>query len=347
MKTAHKKFEIAVLQTKRLFARQLTAEDFPLLFKMNQNAYTMANLGGIRTVEATRKNLAWNLAQWQENGFGLWLWFEKQTKQLVGRGGLRKITIESQLEIEISYALFPEFWGQGFATEIAQACMEIGFMQLKLPKLVCHTTITNKASQRVMEKVGLHFVRYFTQHDEPHILYKLEANDYYQHMISFKPLAVTDLELLVNWLNKPHVKAWWDDNLTAEQIREKYRGRMGDQTTYGFIIYFNEKPLGFIQYYYANRVGEGWWPEEVEGTVGIDQYIGEEAYINRGYGSLIIKTFVTKLLDHPRIKKIIVDVDPNNLRAIRCYEKVGFKLIKPIQTPDGLALLMEFMQKNQ
>jgi RimJ/RimL family protein N-acetyltransferase len=55
----------------------------------------------------------------------------------------------------------------------------------------------------------------------------------------------------------------------------------------------------------------------------------------------MINAFIKQLFLNPDIKKIITDVDPKNQRAIRCYEKTGFKFIKELNTPDGLAYLME------
>ena len=56
----------------------------------------------------------------------------------------------------------------------------------------------------------------------------------------------------------------------------------------------------------------------------------------------MIRVFIEKLFLEETVKKIIIDVDPNNHRAIRCYEKVGFKLVREVMTTDGLAYLMEF-----
>ena len=78
--------------------------------------------------------------------------------------------------------------------------------------------------------------------------------------------------------------------------------------------------------------------------MGIDQFIGDENYINKGYGTEIIHLFVKKLFNYPNIKKIITDVDPDNHRAIRCYQKVGFYIIKEVDTPEGYALLMEILR---
>ncbi|TAL58643.1 MAG: GNAT family N-acetyltransferase [Legionella sp.] len=160
-------------------------------------------------------------------------------------------------------------------------------------------------------------------------------------MISFKPLEENDLALICCWLDKPHVKEWWNDGLTHDEIKEKYGNRIGDTIVVPFIVYLDDHPIGFIQYYHADKVGDGWWPDEIAGTMGIDQFIGEEAYINRGYGTQMIQEFIKMLLQNPDIKKIITDVDHNNSRAIHCYKKVGFQLVKELMTPDGLALLME------
>ncbi len=157
---------------------------------------------------------------------------------------------------------------------------------------------------------------------------------------TFMPLKNSDLELLCDWLEKPHVLEWWNDHLTREEIKEKYGKRIGDDVVCPYIAYLNNKPIGFIQYYYANKVGDGWWPNEVGGTVGIDQFIGEADFINRGYGTHMIEQFLVKLFSDPAIKKIITDPDKNNRRAIRCYEKVGFCFSHETNTPEGSAWLM-------
>ncbi|MBA3661085.1 MAG: GNAT family N-acetyltransferase [Gammaproteobacteria bacterium] len=161
------------------------------------------------------------------------------------------------------------------------------------------------------------------------------------HSFNFKSLQESDLDLLCRWLDNPHVKAWWNDALTHEAIKEKYRKRIGDKIIVPFIVYLNNQPIGFIQYYLANKVGGGWWPDEKEGTIGIDQFIGVNELINQGYGQQMIAAFAQKMFSNAHIKKIILDVNPNNVRAIRCYEKAGFQFVKKILTPDGPAYLME------
>lgn len=148
---------------------------------------------------------------------------------------------------------------------------------------------------------------------------------------TFKPLKESDLTLVSEWLEKPHVKEWWNDELTAEQIQSKYREKIGSSLVGAFIVYLNTTPIGFIQY---------WWFEPTGDTVGIDQFIGEEDYINCGYGTHMILGFVKKIFKNPRIKTIMVDPDPANQRAIRCYEKAGFTFVEQSITLEGIAYVM-------
>ncbi|KTD71883.1 GNAT family N-acetyltransferase [Legionella tucsonensis] len=165
--------------------------------------------------------------------------------------------------------------------------------------------------------------------------------------IIFKSLAISDLDLLCRWFEKPHVLEWWNDHLAPEQIKKKYRMRIDDDVICPYIAYMNNKPIAFIQYYWASKVGEGWWPNEDANTVGLDQFIGEENYINKGFGTLMMKEFIQFLFQNPLIKKIIIEADPNNLRAKRCYEKAGFHEMGIIDTPDGESILMAILKKDK
>ena len=87
-------------------------------------------------------------------------------------------------------------------------------------------------------------------------------------------------------------------------------------------------------------VGGGWWPEAKPGTFGVELYIGETDFINKGLGTKLIHQFFSKLFENPNVIAIIIDPEPKNSRAIRAYEKVGFKKVGPITTLGGDAMLM-------
>lgn len=99
--------------------------------------------------------------EWHKNGhprhpeLGLWATIHKETGKFIGRCGLLPWTIEDQYEVEVAYTLARDYWGQGLATEAAQAILQYGFDRLHLSRLVCLIDPDNSASQRVAEKIGM------------------------------------------------------------------------------------------------------------------------------------------------------------------------------------------------
>jgi aminoglycoside 6'-N-acetyltransferase len=75
------------------------------------------------------------------------------------------------------------------------------------------------------------------------------------------------------------------------------------------------------------------------GARGIDQFIGDPDMIGRGHGSAFIRYFADGLLT-AGTPRVLTDPDPANARAIRAYEKAGFRSEGMVDTPDGLSLLM-------
>jgi RimJ/RimL family protein N-acetyltransferase len=113
----------------------------------------------------TAAELQVKAAHWSEHGFGLWLLRDRLDPRhpMVGRGGLQHTDIEGGDEVEIAWAIVPERWREGLATELATACVEIAFTALGLDHVIAITTPDNVASRRVMEKVGMRFERNFAK----------------------------------------------------------------------------------------------------------------------------------------------------------------------------------------
>ena len=94
---------------------------------------------------------------------------------MVGQGGLQTSFIAGVDEVEVAWAIVPERWGQGLATELARAATEAAFGQLGLPEIVAFTLPENVASRRVMEKSGFEFERGIVHAGLPHLLYRLHS----------------------------------------------------------------------------------------------------------------------------------------------------------------------------
>ena len=161
--------------TPRLLAERLTPAHLPDVRCMDQNAWFMAHLGGVRDETATLAYVERNLAHWETYGFGLWILRDAAERAPIGRAVLRHLEVEGADEVEVGYGFYPEFWGHGLATEVACACVGIGRAQLELQSLVAITSPTHSASQRVMVKAGLVYERQIIHEGLPHVLYRTRA----------------------------------------------------------------------------------------------------------------------------------------------------------------------------
>jgi aminoglycoside 6'-N-acetyltransferase len=152
----------------------------------------------------------------------------------------------------------------------------------------------------------------------------------------FRPMTAADLPLLRRWLAMPHVVEWWGD--TEEQfalVSEDLEAVSMDQ----FIVAADEHPFAYIQCY-----DQAAWPanglgHHPPGTRGIDQFIGDPNMVGHGHGSAFIRHFTDGLLTGGT-PRVVTDPAPANGRAIRAYEKAGFRSDRMVDTPDGPSLLM-------
>lgn len=151
--------------------------------------------------------------------------------------------------------------------------------------------------------------------------------------IDFKPMTEDDKVLWNKWIKKEHVKNTWfiEGYETSEYVDTWITGNGYD---YPFIIYIDNIPIGFILccdlYAYKNICTEpkGLFIDEKPHTFCMDLFIAEEDYLNKGYGTKIVKEFAKKVFDDFEAKVILIDPAATNKRAIRCYEKAGFKFVK-------------------
>jgi RimJ/RimL family protein N-acetyltransferase len=116
--------------------------------------------------------LAAKVDHWDRHGFGMWRLGDRETGEMVGRGGLQYTYTAGLNDVEAGWAVVPERWGQGLATELAHACVEVGFGALGLRELVAFTLPDNRASRRVMEKAGFEYEREIVHAGLPHVLYR-------------------------------------------------------------------------------------------------------------------------------------------------------------------------------
>ncbi len=171
---------------------------------------------------------------------------------------------------------------------------------------------------------------------------------------NFIPLQEIHLKQMFLWLNTPPVSTWYgkgEDFHVYENVLNKYlpRTRPGSKT-HAFIIQYHSQNIGYIQTYRIVDYPD--YNQHVvtdERAVGLDLFIGEEAFLHRGYGSHIIRQFLQEVaFQIPGIEMCIIGPEPKNTSAIRAYEKAGFTYWKTIQPPDELEpeYLMRLMKER-
>ena len=166
------------ITTERLIGERITERHFELLCDMHNNQEVMKILGGVRSDDKTQQNLEWNMKQWADHGHGLWMFKDKENSEFVGRGGIRKVEVNGKSEIEVGYALMPEFWNKGYATEISNYSVGFAFSEFDYSNLVAFTMTTNKPSEKVMQKTGFKFESEIIHADIPHVLYRIHKSDW-------------------------------------------------------------------------------------------------------------------------------------------------------------------------
>jgi aminoglycoside 6'-N-acetyltransferase len=150
----------------------------------------------------------------------------------------------------------------------------------------------------------------------------------------FRPMSVHDLPLVHAWQTAPYVREWWDDDpITLASEDEPAM----DQR----IVAVEGRPFAYLQCYLQSAYPENGLGAHPPGTRGIDQFIGEPDMVGCGHGPAFICAFVDGLLA-AGVPSVIADPDCRNARAIRAYEKAGFRRGGEVSTPDGRALLMVY-----
>lgn len=119
-----------------------------------------------------RTSLVDKRSHWERYGFGLWLLRDRVTGELVGRGGLQYTDAIGGFAVEAAWAIVPERWGQGLATELARASVGVAFDALHLTEVIAITLPTNAASRRVMEKAGFRYDAEIVHVGIAHVLYR-------------------------------------------------------------------------------------------------------------------------------------------------------------------------------
>ncbi|MGO0059510.1 GNAT family N-acetyltransferase [Brevibacillus fluminis] len=182
-RSAHHLFRDARLETERLIIRPYKPEDARELWAAVSSPDFYAFIPGecTPTLEEIENVIKWSVSCCERNTkekivkFNLAI-IEKETKQVIGYCGLGPYDVDPA-QTELYYGIAESRSGQGIATEAARALVNFGFEVLELEEIVTTVHPENRASVRILEKVGFRYVDKLC--NLPKELMEFDGYDYY------------------------------------------------------------------------------------------------------------------------------------------------------------------------
>lgn len=173
-----------VFESARLYARELTDDDFSNIKEQLQDPEVMAAYEGAFSDMMVKSWLHRQQENYRHTGFGLNGLVTKDGGIFVGQCGVTMQEFEGRLVHEVGYLLSRRFWKQGYAMEAAAAARDYAFEVLKAPFVCCQIRDINLPSQKVAERIGFvrlgEMVKHYRGFTLPHIVYGMKREDYEQ-----------------------------------------------------------------------------------------------------------------------------------------------------------------------
>ncbi len=149
------------IETKHLILREIVIEDTGDMYRLDSNPIVHEYLGKkpIACMGRARHYIDYIRMQYTKYGIGRWAAIEKSSGDFIGWTGL-KMNFEETMNghtnfYDIGYRFMPEYWGKGYATESSIAARDYFFEHFPNTKLCGMAELGNRASCRILEKIGL------------------------------------------------------------------------------------------------------------------------------------------------------------------------------------------------
>lgn len=166
-----------------------------------------------------------------------------------------------------------------------------------------------------------------------------------EERVSFRIATAGDLPRFARWLSDPDVARWYDDGeATVEHLGRRYREMFaGTDPATGYVIIVDEADVGYLQAYeiaseadYARQLD---LPDPYrDDAVGIDLYLGAPSFRGAGWGPVVLRAFLRSHVFGPLggfgsdgAPSAVIGPEPANVRAIRAYERAGFRWFKTVR----------------
>ncbi len=150
---------MVLFKSHRLDFRPLTLSDYPALSALLTDPAVMRWCGGPLPADGVQRWLSAVLAAYARYGYDYWAAETPDGGALIGVFGILRQELDGRPADALAYILVPAYWGQGYATEGAAACLDYAAHTLHLEPIIATVEPGNAASIRVLERCGLRYRR--------------------------------------------------------------------------------------------------------------------------------------------------------------------------------------------
>lgn len=166
-----------ILETERLYLREMNQNDFGDLAEILQNPKVMYAYEHDFSDNDVQEWLDRQIERYKKYGFGLWAVILKNTNEMIGQTGLTIQPYKDTEVLEIGYLLKENFWHNGYACEASSGCKKYAFEQLNRDKVYSIIKADNHSSMKVAESIGMkkgdEFITQYYNGDMLHFLYSV------------------------------------------------------------------------------------------------------------------------------------------------------------------------------
>lgn len=163
-----------ILETERLILREITADDLDDLLEIWGDSEAMRLFPRAFDHQAMREWIERNQRRYEQYGHGLWAVILRSERKLIGDCGLTIQEVDGIEELEVGYHFNRKYWGRGFATEAARACMDYAFERLTARRIISMIRPENLPSRRLAERNGLRVEKEVFWRGYWHCVYAIE-----------------------------------------------------------------------------------------------------------------------------------------------------------------------------
>ncbi|WP_044203310.1 GNAT family N-acetyltransferase [Flammeovirga sp. OC4] len=165
------KLQNAIISTKRLYLKRFSVEDATFFYHMNLDQEVMQYTGDqpFKNIHEAQTFIE-NYNHYDKYDYGRWSVYLRENDQYIGFCGLK--FSEEKKEIDIGFRFIKEYWNKGYATESALGCFDYA-QEHSIQKIVARANESNKASLKVIQKLGMTFTHFFVENEEKWLQFEI------------------------------------------------------------------------------------------------------------------------------------------------------------------------------